>query len=72
MKDAMPDAPVFLGLAADVIANARGEGSYPKVRSTDVVGILDTIDVPIVVVGRDCKVTRFNRMAEEALGQTGG
>jgi hypothetical protein len=32
MKDAMPDAPVFLGLAADVIANARGEGSYPKVR----------------------------------------
>jgi hypothetical protein len=32
MKDAMPDAPVFLGLAADVIANARGEGRYPKVR----------------------------------------
>jgi PAS domain S-box-containing protein len=34
----------------------------------EVVGILDTIDVPIVVVGRDCKVTRFNRVAEEALG----
>jgi PAS domain S-box-containing protein len=33
-----------------------------------VVGILDTIDVPIVVVGRDCKVTRFNRAAAEALG----
>jgi hypothetical protein len=32
MKDAMPDAPVFLGLAADVIARARGEGRYPKVR----------------------------------------
>ena len=32
MKDAMPDAPVFLGLAADVIANARAEGRYPKVR----------------------------------------
>jgi hypothetical protein len=32
MKDAMPDAPVFLGLAADVIANAKGEGRYPKVR----------------------------------------
>jgi hypothetical protein len=32
MKDAMPDAPVFLGLAADVIANARGEARYPKVR----------------------------------------
>jgi PAS domain S-box-containing protein len=36
--------------------------------SADVVGILDTIDVPIVVVGRDCKVTRFNRAAAEALG----
>ena len=34
----------------------------------DVVGILDTIDVPIVVVGRDCKVTRFNRAAAEVLG----
>jgi hypothetical protein len=32
MRDAMPDAPVFLGLAADVIAQARGGGHYPKVR----------------------------------------
>jgi len=32
MRDAMPDAPVFLGLAADVVANARGGGRYPKVR----------------------------------------
>src|SRR5215213_5285080 len=32
MRDAMPDAPVFLGLAADVIAQARGGGRYPKVR----------------------------------------
>jgi hypothetical protein len=31
MRDAMPDAPVFFGLAADVIANARGH-RYPKVR----------------------------------------
>ncbi len=36
--------------------------------SADVVGILDTIDVPIVVVGPDCKVTRYNRAAAEALG----
>jgi PAS domain S-box-containing protein len=36
--------------------------------SADVLGILDTIDVPIVVVGRDCKVTRFNRAAMEVLG----
>jgi hypothetical protein len=32
MRDTMPDAPVFLGLAADVIAQARGGGRYPMVR----------------------------------------
>ena len=38
--------------------------------SVDVIGILDTIDVPVVVVGRDCKVARFNRAAAETLGAT--
>jgi len=32
MRDAMPDAPVFLGLAEEVISQARGDGLYPKVR----------------------------------------
>jgi hypothetical protein len=32
MRGAMPDAPVFLGLAAEVITRARGAGCYPKVR----------------------------------------
>jgi hypothetical protein len=32
MRDTMPDAPVFLGLAAEVIAKARGGGRYQKVR----------------------------------------
>ena len=32
MHSAMPDAPVFLGLAADVIARARNGSRYPKVR----------------------------------------
>jgi len=32
MRDAMPDAPVFLGLAADVITRARAGGRYPTVR----------------------------------------
>jgi hypothetical protein len=32
MRDSMPDAPVFLGLAADVIARARFGDRYPKVR----------------------------------------
>ena len=32
MRDGMPDSPVFLGLAADVIGKARSGGRYPKVR----------------------------------------
>ncbi len=32
MQGAMPDSPVFLGLAADVIARARGGGRFQKVR----------------------------------------
>ena len=32
MRDSMPDAPIFLGLAADVVAGARANGRYPKVR----------------------------------------
>ena len=32
MREAMPDSPVFLGLAADVISQAKGDGRYPKVR----------------------------------------
>jgi hypothetical protein len=32
MRDAMPDSPLFLGLAVDVITRARGGGKYPKVR----------------------------------------
>jgi len=32
MQDAMPDSPLFLGLAADVIGQARAGGRYQKVR----------------------------------------
>ena len=32
--------------------------------------MLDTIDVPIVVVGRDCTVARINRAATEAFALT--
>ena len=32
MRNTVPDAPLFLGLAADVIARARGGGRYSKVR----------------------------------------
>jgi hypothetical protein len=32
MRDAMPDAPVFMGLAADVIKSTRDDARYPRVR----------------------------------------
>jgi hypothetical protein len=32
MRDSMPDAPVFLGLAANVVSEARDKDRYPKVR----------------------------------------
>ncbi|MGH7715952.1 MAG: MEDS domain-containing protein [Vulcanimicrobiaceae bacterium] len=32
MRDAIPDAPLFLGLAADVVAQARGGGGARKLR----------------------------------------
>lgn len=32
MRDGMPDSPVFLGLAQNVISEARGDGRYEKVR----------------------------------------
>jgi len=32
MRDGMPDSPVFLGLAADVIGQAHAGGRYPRVR----------------------------------------
>jgi hypothetical protein len=32
MRDSMPDGPLFLGLAADVIARARDGDRYPRVR----------------------------------------
>jgi hypothetical protein len=32
MRDGMPDSPVFMGLAANVVSQARSDGRYPKVR----------------------------------------
>ncbi len=34
----------------------------------DMVGVLDSLEIPIVVVGRDCKVASFNRAAADVLG----
>ena len=36
----------------------------------DIAGILDTLDVPVIVIGRDCMVARVNRAAGDSLGAT--
>jgi PAS domain S-box-containing protein len=46
----------------------HGETAITDSGSVDVTAILDTIDVPVVVVDRDCKVARFNHAAAETLG----
>ena len=51
--------------------NPRGPEDEPASAdslSADLIGILDTVDVPIVVIGRDCKIARFNPAATEMLG----
>jgi PAS domain S-box-containing protein len=46
----------------------QSDVSTAKSVGTEVVGVLDSIDIPIVVVDRECKVTSFNRAAAEVLG----
>ncbi|MGH7940135.1 MAG: PAS domain-containing sensor histidine kinase [Limisphaerales bacterium] len=36
--------------------------------SIDLVGILNALEIPIIMIGMDCKVTRFNQSAADALG----
>ena len=39
--------------------------------SAEIIGILDTVTIPIVVVGRDCTLVRFNRAAREVFPLAG-
>lgn len=45
-------------------------GDWPAIGAigVDLAGILNALDIPIVMVARDCKVTRFNDAAAEVLG----
>jgi hypothetical protein len=51
--------PKVAGMKADVAPANPG--------AVDVAGMLDSIDIPIVVVDCDCNVTRFNRAAADVL-----
>jgi signal transduction histidine kinase/CheY-like chemotaxis protein len=51
---------------------ADGEGTHGDHAAANVfaegVDVLDSIDIPIIVVNRACRVIRFNRAASDALG----
>jgi PAS domain S-box-containing protein len=61
------------GKAQDLHHGPRHQRMDPvnsEVLGAEIIGILDTIDLPVIVVGRDCKVARFNRAAADSLGAT--
>jgi PAS domain S-box-containing protein len=52
------------------IGMARGDVEIADSVGTDVVGILDSIEMPIMVIDVDCKVAHFNQAAAETFGVT--
>ena len=52
------------------VRGAHSDAASADSVSTDLVGILDTVDLPIVAVGRDFTVARFNRGAAGVLALT--
>jgi two-component system CheB/CheR fusion protein len=55
-------------IAIQEVDGVQGDVAPANSVGADVAGVLDSIDIPIVVVDRDCKVTRFNRAAADVLG----
>jgi PAS domain S-box-containing protein len=49
------------------VDGVRGDAAAANL-AADVVRVLDSIDIPIIVVNRDCKVSSFNRAAADVLG----
>jgi PAS domain S-box-containing protein len=52
------------------VRKEHGDVANADSLSADLVGILDTVDLPIVAVGRDFTVARFNQGAAAVLGLT--
>jgi two-component system CheB/CheR fusion protein len=50
------------------VGGVQGDVEIADTVGADVVGVLDSIDMPIFVVDVDCKVAHFNRAAAEVFG----
>ncbi len=57
-------------IAIGEVAGVQIEVETANPVGADGAAILDSIEIPIVVVDRDCKVARFNRAATDVLGIT--
>jgi PAS domain S-box-containing protein len=62
-------APATDGWSSDSYG-ALGGAESPESICADLISILDTVDLPVVVVGRDFSITRFNRAAMAAVRLT--
>ena len=54
-------------IAPATMPEGTGRGAEPD---TEVIGVLDAVDVPLVVVGCDCRLVRFNQAARETFRLT--
>jgi PAS domain S-box-containing protein len=58
------------GIPIREVGGVQGDVEIADSVGADVEGVLDSIDMPIVVVDDECKVAHFNRAATEVLGVT--
>ena len=53
------------------LASAPSDSVDGSAAGAEIIGILDTVTIPIVLVSRDCTLVRFNRAAKEVFGFAG-
>jgi PAS domain S-box-containing protein len=66
--DTVPGDATTLRGPTNRIPNSGHENSAPAVITTDEFGVLDAVDLPIIVISRDCRISRINRAATTVLG----
>ncbi len=64
----MTNSPRVSDGAPGNVFGRQGDAASSDVAHADLIGIFDTIDLPVVVVGRDFRVAFFNRAATGVLG----
>ena len=55
-------------MAEDVASTVSGDGTTLGGMTANEIGVLDAVDVPIIVISRECRVAHINRAATTVLG----